>query len=72
MTFTERLRTAAQLQDDEELGLLLMQAADRIESQSMWKLKWAEMDHAHAELKKRYDELQQKFDDYRKESQKWF
>jgi hypothetical protein len=71
MTFTERLRTAAQLQDDEELGLLLMQAADRIESQSMWKLKWAEMDHAHAELRKRYDELQQKFDDYRKESQKW-
>ena len=69
MTFTERLRTASALQEDVDvdLSLLLLQAAERIENQTLWKLKWAEIDHAYAELQERYRELQKEFDNYRQE-----
>jgi hypothetical protein len=67
MTYTERLRNAAQLVDDVEVSALLMMAADRIDQLNMWKLKWAEMDHAYAELNGRYRELKETFDQYRKD-----
>lgn len=67
MTYTERLRNAAQVTDDVEIAALLMMAADRIDQLNMWKLKWAEMDHAYAELNGRYRELKDSFDTYRRE-----
>lgn len=69
MTFTERLRTASALQEDVDvdLSLLLLQAAERIENQTMWKLKWAEIDHAYAELQERYRELQERYRELQKE-----
>lgn len=70
MTIMERLRTVASLQEDEETSFLLNHAADLLEAQHMWKLKWAELDHAYSELYKRYQELQKNFDDYRKEVQR--
>lgn len=65
MTYVERLRNAAQLTDNAEIASLLILAADRIEQLNMWKLKWAEIDHAHAELQGRYQELKNQFDAYR-------
>lgn len=66
MTYVERLRNAAQLTDNAEIASLLILAADRIEQLNMWKLKWAEIDHAHAELLGRYQELKDQFDTYRR------
>ena len=66
MTYTERLRNAAQLVDDSEVAALLIMAADRIDQLNMWKLKWAEVDHAYAELHGRYNELKEQFDIYKR------
>lgn len=66
MTYVERLRNAAQLIDNAEVASLLILAADRIEQLNMWKLKWAEIDHAYSELQGRYHELKEQFDTYRK------
>jgi hypothetical protein len=66
MTYTERLRNAAQLVDDSEVAALLIMAADRIDQLNMWKLKWAEVDHAYAELNGRYNELKEQFDIYKR------
>lgn len=66
MTYTERLRNAAQLVDDTEVAALLLMAADRIDQLNMWKLKWAEVDHAYAELQGRYNELKEQFDIYKR------
>jgi hypothetical protein len=66
MTYTERLRNAAQLVDNPEVSALLLMAADRIDQLNMWKLKWAEVDHSYSELQGRYNELKEQFDIYRK------
>jgi len=66
MTYVERLRNAAKLTDNVEVASLLILAADRIEQLNMWKLKWAEVDHAHSELQGRYRELREQFDAYRR------
>ena len=65
MTYVERLRNAAKLTDNTEIASLLILAADRIEQLNMWKLKWAEIDHAYSELQGRYNELKEQFDTYR-------
>jgi hypothetical protein len=65
MTYIERLRNAAQLTDNAEIASLLVLAADRIEQLNMWKVRWAETDHAYAELQGRYKELKEQFDLYR-------
>jgi hypothetical protein len=64
--YTERLRNAAQLVDNAEVAAMLMLAADRIDQLNMWKVKWAEMDHAYMELQGRYNELKEQFDTYRR------
>ena len=69
MTYVERLRHASQLTDNTEIASLLILSADRIEQLNMWKLKWAELDHAHAELIGRYHELKEQFDKYRHEKE---
>jgi hypothetical protein len=66
MTYVERLRNAAQLTDNPEIASMLILAADRIEQLNMWKVRWAEIDHAHAELQGRYNELRDQFEAYRK------
>lgn len=66
MTYTERLRNAAQLVDDSDIAALIIMAADRIDQLNMWKLKWAEVDHAYAELQGRYNELKEQFDNYKR------
>ena len=66
MTYTERLRNAAQLVDDSDIAALIIMAADRIDQLNMWKLKWAEVDHAYAELHGRYNELKEQFDIYKR------
>ncbi|WJZ48099.1 hypothetical protein [Phage DSL-LC04] len=66
MTYVERLRNAAHLVDNAEVASLLILSADRIEQLNMWKLKWAETDHAYAELAGRYHELKEQFDAYRR------
>lgn len=65
MTYVERLRNAAKLTDNAEIASLLILAADRIEQLNMWKVKWAEVDHAYSELQGRYKELKEQFDTYR-------
>jgi hypothetical protein len=69
MTYTERLRNAAQLIEDEEIAGLVFLAADRIDQLSIWKLKWAELDHAYSELRGRYQELQKTLETLKKENQ---
>lgn len=66
MTYTERLRNAAKLIHDQEIQFLILNAADRLEQLNMWKLKWAESDHAYSELQGRYMELKEQFETYRK------
>jgi len=66
MTYVERLRSAAQLVDNPEVASLLILAGDRIEQLNMWKLKWAQLDHEHAELAGRYHELKEQFEAYRR------
>ncbi len=66
MTYVERLRNAAHLVDNTEVASLLILSADRIEQLNMWKLKWAETDHAYSELLGRYHELKEQFDAYRR------
>lgn len=65
MTYVERLRNAAQLTDNAEVASMLILAADRIEQLNMWKVNWANLDHAHAELQGRYKELKEQFDAYK-------
>lgn len=66
MTYTERLRNAAQLVDDPDIAALIMMAADRIDQLNMWKVQWAKLDHAYAELNGRYNELKEQFDNYKR------
>lgn len=69
MRFTDLLRNVADSLDDHHpdmIGSLLLTAADNIDNQNIYKLKWAEIAEKYAKLEKENETLLDELKTHRK------
>jgi len=62
MIHIERLRTAANLIDDQEIQALILESVRHLEEMRAWKHEWARASEALYNLEKKYNALKQKVD----------